>query len=165
MKNKRLVIVIIILVILVISSIIIFFREDYSKVNVKTIDIMDNICETLDEDIPNMIDLTEEELKNNYNIDVDKIEEYVVKMPIMNVRANEIAIIKVKNIRDIGYIKDKVNDRIKNIQDSFDGYLQDQLVIAKSPLIIVKGRYVLMSISESNDTIESIFNSYFINNK
>lgn len=165
MKNKKLVIIIIILVILAISAIIIFCREDYSKVNVKTIDIMNNISETLDEDIPNMIELSEEELKDNYNIDVDKIEEYVIKMPIMNVSADEIAIIKVKDMKDLEYIKSKVNGRVKNIQDNFDGYLQDQLILAKSPLIMVKGRYVLMSISESNDTIESIFNSYFINNK
>lgn len=164
MNKKTIFAIIVILVILVISIIILYFKEDYSNVNVKTVDIMSNISENLDDDMPPMLELDEQGLKDTYNIDIEKVEDYIVEIPIMNVRANEIAIIKVNNRRDVQYIKNKFNERVEVIKSGFDGYLQDQLELAINPLIISKGKYVLMSISERNDDIEKIFNSYFSNN-
>jgi len=166
MKNKILIITIIILVLLSITAIvvIIFSRDDYTNVNVDTADIMNNISVSLGSDIPPMMQLDEQQVIDEYNIDVLKLESYIIKIPMMNIRADEIAIIKVKDSNDIQYIKDKLKERLIKIENIFEKYLPDQYELAKIPLIISKGKYILMSISEKNDEIENIFKSYFINN-
>jgi len=166
MKKKILIITIVILVILVIVAIVlnVYSKDDYSNVNINTTDIMNNISTTLGSDMPSMMQLDEEQVMDEYDLDIIKLENYIIKIPVMNIRADEIAIIKVKDINDIEYTKNKLKDRLINIENIFKNYLQDQYDLAKNPLIISRGKYILMSISERNDEIESIFKSYFVNN-
>lgn len=163
MKNKGLIITIVVLVIMVISAICItvFFNDDYSDVNVNVIDIMNDISSNLESELSPMTDLDDSNVSENYNFDLSKVEAYAIKIPLMNIRADEIAIIKVNNKRDIEYIKNILMQRLKTIENTFDEYLQDQYELAKNPLIIIKGRYILMAVSDKNEDIENIFNSYF----
>jgi len=162
--KKRIIIITAILIILIIAILVFitYFKNDYSGVNVDTKDIMNKISVSLGSDIPPMMLLDEQQVIDTYDIDISKVENYVINIPIMNIRADEIAIIKVKNINDVEYIKNKLNDRLLTIQSTFERYLQDQFELSKAPLIIVRGKYILMSISENNDKIETAFESYFI---
>jgi len=166
MKNKLLIIIIAILIIITIVAVVFttYFKDDYSNVNLNTSDIMNDISVNLGSDMPPMMLLEDEQLKDTYDIDVSKLDSYVIKIPIMNIRADEIAIIKVKNIKDIEYVKNKLKVRLGNIENTFERYLQDQYELAKNPLIITRGKYILMSISDKNDDIESTFTNYFDNN-
>jgi hypothetical protein len=164
--NKKLITSIIIACVILIFILTIFFREkDYSNISIEPDDIMNNIMTKLNSDIPSMIQLDEEEVENKYNIDILKIENYSIRVPMMNIRSDEIAIIKVKDIKDIDYVKNKFNERIKAIQDTFEEYLEDQYELAKNPLLVSKGKYVLMSISDKNDDIVKIFDDCFVVNK
>lgn len=165
MKKKAWIIIVIILIILVLSAFLLYNRDNYTNVTVKTVDIMNNISESLDDEMYPMVELDEQGVKDKYDIDIERLDDYIIKIPIMNIRTDEIAIVKVKNIRDVEYVKNKFRERVKMVQGTFEDYLQDQYELAKNPLIISKGRYVLMSISERNDDIETIFKSYFIKNK
>jgi hypothetical protein len=166
MKNKILIIIIVVIMILIIATItlIIYSKQDYSNVTIDTVDIMNNISTSLGSDIPPMMQLDVQQVTDEYNIDILKLESYTIKIPMMNIRADEIAIIKVKNIDDIEYIKGKLKGRLTKIENTFEKYLPDQYELAKSPLIVSKGKYILMSISEKNDEIENIFKSYFTHN-
>lgn len=167
MKKKLLIVIITVLIIITIIAVVFvtYFKDDYSNVNLNTSDIMNDISENLGNDMPPMMLLEDEQVKDTYDIDVLKLDSYVIKIPIMNIRADEIAIIKVKNIKDIEYVKNKLKVRLANIENIFEGYLQDQYELAKNPLIITRGKYILMSISDKNDEIESTFTSYFDDNK
>lgn len=165
MKKKAWIIIVIILIILVSSAFLLYNRDNYTNVTVKTVDIMNNISESLDDEMYPMVELDEQGVKDKYDIDIERLDDYIIKIPIMNIRTDEIAIVKVKNIRDVEYVKNKFRERVKMVQGTFEDYLQDQYELAKNPLIISKGRYVLMSISDRNDDIETIFKSYFIKNK
>jgi len=156
MKKKSLIIITILAVVFVI-----YFKDDYPNVTLNTSDIMSKISEN---DVTPMILLDEQQVKDIYGIDVLKLENYVIKIPMMNIRADEIAILKVKNMDDVEYIKNKLKVRIENIQNIFKGYLQDQYELSKNSLIISRGKYILMSVSDKNDDIGTIFKSYF-NNK
>ncbi|MDD2376078.1 MAG: DUF4358 domain-containing protein [Clostridia bacterium] len=167
MKKNILIITILLLIIIIIVFVVFitYFKDDYSNVNLNSSDIMNDISLNLGNDMTPMILLEEQQVKDTYDIDVLKLESYVIKIPIMNIRADEIAIIKVKNIRDIEYVKSKLKFRLRNIENTFERYLQDQFELVKNSLIISRGKYILMSISDRNDDIENTFRSYFENNK
>lgn len=158
------VVVVVVILILIILLTMILFKEDYSFVNVQTSEIMNNISTTLEKDFPPMLELDDLTVNDTYGIDTGTLESYIIKIPIMNIRADEIAIVKVKEIKDIGHVVKKFNERVLDVQKTFEHYLDDQYNIAKNPLVVAKGNYVLMSISEKNETIENIFNSYFVSN-
>ena len=167
MRKKFLTITIAILIILIVSALLFvtYFKDDYPNVTLSASDMMNDISKSLGNNIPPMMLLDEQQVKDTYDIDVLKLENYVIKVPMMNIRADEIAIIKVKNMKDVEYVKNKLKIRLENIQNTFKGYLQDQYELAKNPLIISRGKYILMSVSDKNDDIETVFKGYFDNKK
>jgi hypothetical protein len=164
MKNKLLIIIAIVIILSVVLTV--YFKSDkYSNINIETKDIMNNILKGLGNDVPPMMQLDDEQVKDEYNIDILKVENYIIKIPMMNIRADEIAIVKVKNMSDVQYIKNKFGERARLVENTFKGYLQDQYELAGKPLIISKGKYILMSISDRNDDIQNIFENCITNNK
>ncbi len=167
MKNKHLKITILITIsIIMLATIIIYLKSDnYANVNIETDYIINSITNELGNDMPSMIKLDDEQVINEYKLDISKIADYIIKIPMMNIRADEIAIVKVKDINDVNYIKNKFRERVTIIESTFKGYLQEQYELTKNPLIISKGKYVLLSISDRNDDIQNIFNNCIVNNK
>lgn len=161
MKKKIVILVTIVVLSILILLAMTFLKDDYSFVNVQTSEIMNNITTTLEKDFPPMLELDDLAVIETYGIDVEILENYIIKIPIMNIRADEIAIVKVKDIKNIGHILKKFNERVVTVQKTFENYLDDQYSLAINPLVVTKGKYVLMSISEKNEIIENIFDSYF----
>jgi len=164
MKKKIVILVTIVVLSILILLAMTFLKDDYSFVNVQTSEIMNNITTTLEKDFPPMLELDDLAVIETYGIDVEILENYIIKIPIMNIRADEIAIVKVKDIKNIGNILKKFNERVVTVQKTFENYLDDQYSLAINPLVVTKGKYVLMSISEKNEIIENIFDSYFVLN-
>lgn len=162
-KRKLIIFAIAIVVILAIFVIYTQLRDDYSNVTVTTNEIMDNIFQNLKEDnFSQNTELDDSGISETYGIDISKIDNYIIKVPIMNIRADEIAIIKIKEIKDLSYIVNKLKERANVVQNTFNKYLQDQYNLAVDHIIVIKGKYILFSISEDNEQIENIFNSYFV---
>lgn len=110
---------------------------------------------------PNMAELTEDDIVNVYNIDPTKLEDFSANIPLMNVKANELAIFKVKDTKDVAEILAQVKVRSENAMNAFDHYLPDQYEIAKNYTVVEKGNYVLFIISEQADELVTIFNEFF----
>lgn len=110
---------------------------------------------------PVLMELSAEELKDLYNIDAAKLEDYSVRIPMMNVKSNEIAIFKVKDAKDIPDIEAAVKQRAENVQKLFEQYLPDQYENAKNYKLITKGNYVLLVISDSADELIKVYDSFF----
>lgn len=165
MKRKIMILIIIVVLLSVLTVVATtLLKEDYSFVNVQTSEIMNNISTTLENEFLHMIELDDFAVNSTYGIDTEILENYIIKVPIMNIRADEIAIVKVKDIKDVDNIVKKFNERVTTVQKTFENYLDEQYDLAKNPLVINKGKYILMSISEKNEIIENIFNSYFVSN-
>lgn len=163
MKKKVLIIsIVVILIIFAILIVSIQFKDDFSHVTVAPNDIMNNISESLKGEFSQTIELDNESLNEMYSIDSSKLDSYIIKVPIMNIRADEIAIVKVKEKKDVSYIVNKIKERANVVKNTFNKYLEDQYELAENNIIITKGKYILFSISENNEQIEEIFNSYFI---
>jgi len=98
-------------------------------------------------------------VKDLYHLDPSLLEDYSIMMPLMNVKTNEVAVLKVKDAKDIETVEEAVTQRAADVQKQFETYLQDQYENAKNFQVVKKGNYVLFVISESADAIVSEFES------
>jgi len=121
------------------------------------------IAEKIQSDVewPSMIDLDEQGLKDFYGIDASDLEEYDVKIPMMIVKSNEIAVIKVKDAEKVEEVKENIEKRAESIKKTFETYLPDQYENAKNYLLEVKGKYIIFAIHEDITNVEEVFNSFF----
>jgi len=110
---------------------------------------------------PILMDLDDTTLNEIYGIDLSLLEEYAVKIPMMNIKTNELAVIKVKDEAKVEEVKKNVEQRAEMVKQSFEHYLPDQYEIAKNYLLEVKGKYILFVIDEDADKAQEVFNSYF----
>ncbi|MGM9948666.1 MAG: DUF4358 domain-containing protein [Lysinibacillus sp.] len=110
---------------------------------------------------PAMVELTTDQVKEVYNIDPEKLEEYAIRIPMMNVKTNEIAILKLKNEADVPEVEAALKQRAENVQKQFETYLQDQYENAKNYQLVTKGNYVLFVISDQADELVRVYDTFF----
>ncbi|WP_158602387.1 DUF4358 domain-containing protein [Cohnella endophytica] len=110
---------------------------------------------------PKLMEMGADQFKESYGIDTSLLSEYTVRMPLMNVKTNEIAIFKVKDAKKIDTVKKGIVKRAEAVQKQFETYLPDQYENAKNYKIVVKGNYVLFLISESASDLEKAFTAAF----
>ncbi|WP_253896136.1 DUF4358 domain-containing protein [Solibacillus sp. R5-41] len=110
---------------------------------------------------PALMELTAEELTNLYNLDATKLEDFSVRVPMMSVKTNEIAIFKVKDVNDVAEVLAAVKQRAENVMKQFEQYLPDQYENAKNHKIVTKGNYVLFVISEQADKLITVYDRFF----
>lgn len=101
--------------------------------------------------------MSADDVKNQYGIDTSTLADFSGRMPLMNVKTNEIAVFKVKKEKDIDAVKKGMVSRAEAVQKQFESYLQDQYENAKNYKIVVQGNYVLFVISESADDLVKAF--------
>lgn len=163
--NKKLLIIIITIILFIITVVAVkyFFIDKDKNIDPKMSvnQMQDEILKLYGNDMPNMTSLDDIGLKEIYNIDISSIDSMNIQIPMINIRVNEISIIKVKNSSDISFIKDKFKQRAEKVASTFENYLSDQYEIAKNPLIKSKGNYVIMIMSDKKDEIEKTFDSFF----
>ncbi|MGE7021921.1 DUF4358 domain-containing protein [Solibacillus cecembensis] len=111
---------------------------------------------------PALMELTAEDLKNLYNLDAAKLEDFSVRIPMMNVKSNEIAIFKVKDPNDVAEVVAAIKVRAENAMKPFEQYLPDQYENAKNHKIITKGNYVLFVISDQADELIAVYDRFFV---
>ncbi|MGI6029880.1 MAG: DUF4358 domain-containing protein [Eubacteriales bacterium] len=117
-------------------------------------DIMAKVDASYEMPMPQLLD--DSSLSSIYGLDLSLVEDHCVKVPMMNVKANEIAIIRVKNASDVATVKSVLESRKATIVKQFEQYLQDQLDIAKNGIIGSSGNYVYMVIHEDASAIVDI---------
>ncbi|MEG0473583.1 MAG: DUF4358 domain-containing protein [Solibacillus sp.] len=111
---------------------------------------------------PALIELTAEDLLNLYGIDATTLEDFSVRIPMMNVKSNEIAIFKVKDEKDIAEVLTAVEQRAEDVMKTFEQYLPDQYENAKNHKIVTKGNYVLFVISDQADKLIAVYDRFFV---
>ncbi|MCR2804591.1 DUF4358 domain-containing protein [Paenibacillus soyae] len=102
---------------------------------------------------PSFMPVEGDMVKDMYHFDPTLLEQYTIMTPLMNVKTNEIAVLKVKDVKDIPVVEEGVKQRAADVQKMFETYLQDQYENAKNYKLVTKGSYVLFVISESADQI------------
>ena len=110
---------------------------------------------------PSLMELTPDLVKEMYNIDPEKLEDYAIRIPMMNVKTNEIAILKVKDAADVSAVEEALKQRAQTVQQQFETYLPDQYENAKNYKLVTKGNYVLFVISDQADELVTEYDRFF----
>lgn len=110
---------------------------------------------------PKLMELPADQMKEMYGIGSEMLEDYAIRIPMMNVKTNEIAILKVKDATDVSVVEEAVKQRAENVQKQFETYLPDQYENAKNYKLVTKGNYVLFVISDRADELVTIYDSFF----
>ena len=134
-------------------------KSDQAEPGVTANEMVDEMLTQVEQ--PAMMELTTDQVKEIYNIDPEMLEEYAIRIPMMNVKTNEIAILKVKNEADVPKVEEALKQRAENVQKQFETYLPDQYENAKNYQLVTKGNYVLFVISEQADELISVYDTFF----
>lgn len=110
---------------------------------------------------PSLMEVEEDMVSQLYHLAPSLLEDYSIRMPMMNVKSNEIAILKVKDAKDISTVETAVKERAADIQKQFEQYLPDQFENAQNYKLVKKGNYILFVISESADQLVTEFDTLF----
>lgn len=110
---------------------------------------------------PSLMEVEEDMVSQLYHLAPSLLEDYSIRMPMMNVKSNEIAILKVKDAKDLPAVETAVKERAADIQKQFEQYLPDQYENAQNYKLVTKGNYILFVISESADQLVNEFDTLF----
>lgn len=134
-------------------------KEEPIESNVPVKEMVDKMLTDIEQ--PSLMELDEEGVKQQYHIDLGLLEEYSVRIPMMNVKSNELSILKVKDAKDVPAVEEAIKKRAADVQKSFEQYLPDQYENAKNYKIVTKGNYVLFVISDQADAFVKSFERFF----
>lgn len=133
-----------------------------SKGNIEPVsiqEIWDKIGQSVD--VSDMRKGDDGDLKDLYDIDAAAIEEYVLYMPPSNIKANEICIVKARDLKDVKSIKEKLSKRVETIGNSFKDYIPEEYHLVEKHVVNSRHSYVIFIISDEAEQIEKIFNDSF----
>ncbi|MEG0370721.1 MAG: DUF4358 domain-containing protein [Clostridium sp.] len=102
--------------------------------------------------------VNEETLNALYGISKDEVSEYIGYYSPMNVKADEIIVIKAKDKKDMPALKEKIQKRVKMQDDAFKRYLPEVYDLIQNHVIKENGKYIIMTISPDAEAIAKAFN-------
>ncbi|MEC2260753.1 DUF4358 domain-containing protein [Bacillus thuringiensis] len=100
-------------------------------------------------------------LQKLYNINTDEVESFVLYIAPTNIKADEIAVMKVKDMKNVENIKEKISNRIEKKSKSFKDYLPDEYFLIEKHVLKTKDNYILLAISKDADKVEKTFDKIF----
>ncbi|MDQ0114801.1 DUF4358 domain-containing protein [Paenibacillus harenae] len=130
------------------------------EVTVSVSDIVAKI--TADVELPRLLTVEGDRIKDVYGIEADTLlSDAVFMQAMMNTKATELVVVKLKSDKDYDAVKESLDKRAASIIKTFETYLQDQYEEAKNYQILRNGNYVMLSISNDQESIAEIFNDFF----
>ncbi|MDQ0063414.1 DUF4358 domain-containing protein [Paenibacillus harenae] len=130
------------------------------EVTVSASDIVAKI--TADVELPRLVTVEGDRIKDVYGIEAGTLlSDAVFMQAMMNTKATELVVVKLKSDKDYDAVKESLDKRATSIIKTFETYLQDQYEEAKNYQILRNGNYVMLSISNDQESIAEIFNDFF----
>lgn len=108
-----------------------------------------------------MTEVSSERMPSYYNLDLELLEEYSVYIDGSGGFADELAIFKVKNEKDIETVKQSIQSRLEDRKKVFESYSPEEFDKLQNCVIKEQGAYILFSVSDDNSTVEKCFLSFF----
>ncbi|SDT53134.1 protein of unknown function [Paenibacillaceae bacterium GAS479] len=100
-----------------------------------------------------------DKLRKLYGIEADVIEDFVLYTATSNVKADELAIIKVKNASETASVMEQIKQRIQAQTVKFKDYRPKEYYLIEKHVLRSKGPFVLFTVSENVDRIEEAFDA------
>jgi len=92
-------------------------------------------------------ELDEELLVAAFNLNAEDFEEATGIGTMINTKVNNIVLVKAKEGK-VENVKKSLEDKLQQLRDQFETYLQDQFEVAKEGKVLVNGNYVALLILE-----------------
>ncbi len=127
------------------------------KEDKKASEIAGGMVSVIPSDMHNLEALPQELYKDIYGVDPEKFEEVSVYGTMINVKANEIIVIKVKNESDIASAKTVLEARKQQVYKTWEQYLPDQFEMVKQGVIKTNGKYAALIITPEVSKVASEF--------
>lgn len=112
-------------------------------------------------DTSDMIKLDDKKLERVYGISADEVGGYFAYVSTSNIKADEVAVFKVKDSKDIEGIKSKIGERMVQLGTGFKDYLPEQYSLIEKYTLDVKGNYVFLVVSKDGESIKAQFDKCF----
>lgn len=106
-------------------------------------------------ELPALMILSEEEIKDELGINTDHLESFLVLMPMMRVHATEILVFQVKEDM-METVKTKVDDYLNHYEEYWSSYLPEQHVLVRNRLEKTLGNTLIVIVAENRNLIETI---------
>ncbi|MED1917678.1 DUF4358 domain-containing protein [Brevibacillus sp. DP1.3A] len=98
-----------------------------------------------------------EKLQKMYQIEAGKVDDFILYTASSNVKADELAVIKVKDASDSENVKEKIQQRIEAQTIKFKDYRPEEYFLIEKHVLKTKGQFILFAVSKEVDQIESVF--------
>lgn len=108
-------------------------------------------------EMPPMMELDGDAIKDTFYLEADQYAEGVFLIAMMNIKATDMAIIRLNDTSDFDTIKEALTKRAEDVIKTFSTYLPDQHEDAKNYQIVQEGEYVLYSISHDQEKVLETF--------
>lgn len=112
-----------------------------------------------EQDLPALMDLDDSLLSDLYGIDAADLDEYVAKMPLMDVHATEFFIAKVQPGK-MSTVKDSISARLADLKAQWERYLPEQLELVNNAQVVESGDYILFCVAEDAQGAVELFQDY-----
>lgn len=133
------------------------------EITINCTDSIGNIYLKISEEIPmeyEKFNLTANDMIDYYGIKTEKISEMIAVQDACGYK-DEIVMIKANDSAAAEEIADLLGQHIAYQKDSMKDYDAEQYKILTSSIVDIKGEYVAMFISASQDKMLEIYDSYF----
>lgn len=100
-------------------------------------------------------------LQKLYHIDAAEVEDFILYTASSNVKADELAVIKVKDENQVESIKEKIRQRIEAQTVKFKDYRPDEYYLIEKHVLKTRGPFILFAVSREADLMERAFDGAF----
>lgn len=140
-------------VILILSAVLMMFMLGCSSKDVSLTDIKDKLKDTID-----FSTFSKEEestfLKDTFNFDQDKIEDYQLYVPQTNLNTNTVLILRLKDTSDASEFEEKINAYKENLLNIYKDYAPDQAEFVKDSVYEEHGKTIVFVISDKSEEVK-----------
>ena len=136
-------------------------KEEKPKTDAKT-PVLADVWKAIETDIGtdeigSIMDADKDVLMQFYGISADDLDEYVLKVPMINVQADEYFIAKVKDGK-MEDVKKGIDKRKADLDNTWKQYLPEVYEQVKNAKTVEVGNYILFAVGPHAEKAETIFN-------
>lgn len=100
-------------------------------------------------------------LQKLYKMDADSMDDFILYTSTSNVKADELAVIKLKDESQAESVKKNMEQRIEAQKMKFKDYRPDEYFLVDNHVLKAKGRFIFFAVSKDAESMERTFDSAF----
>jgi len=103
----------------------------------------------------------QKKLQKLYNIEPDAVEGFILYTSTSNVRADELAVIKLKDPQQTKRVRENIEQRIAAQKIKFKDYRPNEFFLVENHVLKTKGPFVFFAVSKEAEQMEKAFDASF----